>query len=82
MKKIKQNTLYNIPKTCTPFEIKEDKNFESQHPYVTKRRYLPKYHFLYPPSKISSGPVDKIEHEQSYKFAYTDNPRKINKPVE
>lgn len=81
MKKIKQNTLYNIPKTCTPFEIKEDKNFESQCPYVTKRRYLPKYHFLYPPSKIS-GPVDKIEHEQSYKFAYTDNPRKINKPVE
>jgi len=41
----------------------------------------PKYHMLYPPSKIS-GPVDKIEHEQPFKFAYTDNPRKINKPVE
>ena len=82
MKKIKQNTLYEIPKTCTSFEIKEGKNFESQRPYVDKRHHSTKYHFSYPPSKISSGPIDKIEHEQPYKFAYTDNPRKINKPVE
>jgi hypothetical protein len=81
MKKIKQNTLYNIPKTCTPFEISERKNFESQCPYVNKRNHPPKYHMLYPPSKIS-GPVDKIEHEQPFKFAYTDNPRKNDKPVE
>ena len=81
MKKLKQNTLYEIPKTCLDFEISERKNFESQCPYVNKRNHPPKYHMLYPPSKIS-GPVDKIEHEQPFKFAYTDNPRKINKPVE
>lgn len=81
MKKLKQNTLYEIPKTCLDFEISERKNFESQCPYVNKRNHPPKYHMLYPPSKIS-GPVDKIEHEQPFKFAYTDNPRKNDKPVE
>lgn len=81
MKKLKQNTLYEIPKTCLDFEIIECKNFESQCSYANKRNRLPKYSTLYPPSKIS-GPADKIEHEQPFKFTYTDNPRRKNKPVE
>jgi hypothetical protein len=82
MNKVKQTYMYEMPKRCTDFEIRENKDFIFHPDYTHRRRH---YDSLKDSDSFISTvtkPPEKIERKQPFKVPYTLNSRRINKPIE